>query len=119
MKFHEQRIIDLQAQIDEIEETIPSDRGNHKRERLQEQGRDTEAIMTDIDDIIVRFDAPYVQGKAERIDTEIKTRVAYLENQMNYLQQHLDIEGNEERVAKLQSQIEQIEDKWIMHTRFW
>ena len=38
---NEQRIIDLQAQIDEIEATIPSDRGNHKRERLQEQGRDT------------------------------------------------------------------------------
>ena len=114
---NEQRIIDLQAQIDEIEATIPSDRGNHKRERLQEQGRDTEAIMTDIDDIIVRFNAPYVQGKAERIDTEIKTRVVYLENKMNYLQQHLDIAGNEERVAKLQSQIEQIEDKWELCTQ--
>ena len=114
---NEQRIIDLQAQIDEIEATIPSDRGNHKRERLQEQGRDTEAIMTDIDDIIVRFNDPYVQGKAERIDTEIKTRVAYLENKMNYLQQHLDIAGNEERVAKLQSQIEQIEDKWELCTQ--
>ena len=114
---NEQRIIDLQAQIDEIEATIPSDRGNHKRERLQEQGRDTEAIMTDIDDIIVRFNDPYVQGKAERIDTEIKTRVVYLENKMNYLQQHLDIAGNEERVAKLQSQIEQIEDKWELCTQ--
>ena len=114
---NEQRIIDLQAQIDEIEATIPSDRENHKRERLQEQGRDTEAIMTDIDDIIVRFNDPYVQGKAERIDTEIKTRVAYLENKMNYLQQHLDIAGNEERVAKLQSQIEQIEDKWELCTQ--
>ena len=114
---NEQRIIDLQAQIDEIEATIPSDRGNHKRERLQEQGRDTEAIMTDIDDIIVRFNDPYVQGKAERIDAEIKTRVVYLENKMNYLQQHLDIAGNEERVAKLQSQIEQIEDKWELCTQ--
>ena len=114
---NEQRIIDLQAQIDEIEATIPSDRGNHKRERLQEQGRDTEAIITDIDDIIVRFNDPYVQGKAERIDTEIKTRVVYLENKMNYLQQHLDIAGNEERVAKLQSQIEQIEDKWELCTQ--
>ena len=114
---NEQRIIDLQAQIDEIEATIPSDRGNHKRERLQEQGRDTEAIMTDIDDIIVRFNDPYVQEKAERIDTEIKTRVVYLENRMNYLQQHLDIAGNEERVAKLQSQIEQIEDKWELCTQ--
>ena len=114
---NEQRIIDLQAQIDEIEATIPSDRGNNKRERLQEQGRDTEAIMTDIDDIIVRFNDPYVQGKAERIDTEIKTRVVYLENKMNYLQQHLDIAGNEERVAKLQSQIEQIEDKWELCTQ--
>ena len=114
---NEQRIIDLQAQIDEIEATIPSDRGNHKRERLQEQGRDTEAIMTDIDDIIVRFNDPYVQGKAERIDTEIKTRVVYLENKKNYLQQHLDIAGNEERVAKLQSQIEQIEDKWELCTQ--
>ena len=114
---NEQRIIDLQAQIDEIEATIPSDRGNHKRERLQEQGRDTEAIMTDIDDIIVRFNDPYVQGKAERIDTEIKTRVVYLENKMNYLQQHLDIAGNEERIAKLQSQIEQIEDKWELCTQ--
>lgn len=114
---NEQRIIDLQAQIDEIEATIPSDRGNHKRERLQEQGRDTEAIMTDIDDIIVRFNDPYVQGKAERIDTEIKTRVAYLENKMNYLKQHLYIAGNEERVAKLQSQIEQIEDKWELCTQ--
>ncbi len=114
---NEQRIIDLQAQIDEIEATIPSDRGNHKRERLQEQGRDTEAIMTDIDDIIVRFNDPYVQGKAERIDTEIKTRVVYLENKMNYLQQHLDIAGNEERVVKLQSQIEQIEDKWELCTQ--
>lgn len=114
---NEQRIIDLQAQIDEIEATIPSDRGNHKRERLQEQGRDTEAIMTDIDDIIVRFNDPYVQGKAERIDTEIKTRVVYLENKMNYLQQHLDIAGNEERVTKLQSQIEQIEDKWELCTQ--
>ena len=111
---NEQRIIDLQAQI---EATIPSDRGNNKRERLQEQGRDTEAIMTDIDDIIVRFNDPYVQGKAERIDTEIKTRVVYLENKMNYLQQHLDIAGNEERVAKLQSQIEQIEDKWELCTQ--
>lgn len=114
---NEQRIIDLQAQIDEIEAAIPSDRGNHKRERLQEQGRDTEAIMTDIDDIIVRFNDPYVQGKAERIDTEIKTRVVYLENKMNYLQQHLDIAGNEERVTKLQSQIEQIEDKWELCTQ--
>ena len=64
--------------------------------------------MTDIDDIIVRFNDPYVQGKAERIDTEIKTRVVYLENKINYFQQHLYIAGNEERVAKLQSQIEQI-----------
>lgn len=114
---NEQRIIDLQAQIEEIEATIPSDRENHKRERLQEQGRDTEAIMTDIDDIIVRFNDPYVQGKAERIDTEIKTKVAYLENKMNYLQQHLDIAGNEERVAELQSQIEQLEDKWELCTQ--
>lgn len=114
---NEQRIIDLQTQIDEIEATIPSDRGNHKRERLQEQGRDTEAIMTDIDDIIVRFNDPYVQGKAERIDTEIKTRVAYLENKRNYLQQHLDIAGNEERVAELQSQMEQLEDKWELCTQ--
>lgn len=114
---NEQKIINLQTQIDEIEATIPSDRGNHKRARLQEQGRDTEAIMTDIDDIIVRFNDPYVQGKAERIDTEIKTRVAYLENKMNYLQQHLDIAGNEERVAELQSQIEQLEDKWELCTQ--
>lgn len=114
---NEQRIIDLQTQIDEIEATIPSDRGNHKRERLQEQGRDTEAIMTDIDDIIVRFNDPYVQGKAERIDTEIKTRVAYLENKRNYLHQHLDIAGNEERVAELQSQMEQLEDKWELCTQ--
>lgn len=114
---NEQRIADLQAQIDEIEATIPSDRGNHKRARLQEQGRDTETIMTDIDDIVVRFNDPYVQGKAERIDAEIKTRVAYLENKMNYLQQHLDIAGNKDRVAELQSQIEQLEDKWELCTQ--
>ena len=109
---NEEKIIKLQAQIDEIEATIPSDRGNHKRARLEEQGRNTEAIMTDIDDIIDRFNDPYVQGKAESIDKEIKTRVAYLENKKKAIEQHLDITGNEERVADLQSEIEQLEDRW-------
>lgn len=114
---NEQRIIDLQAQIDKIEATIPSDRGNHKRARLKEQGRDTETILTDIDDLVERFNDPYIEGTAKSIDTEIKTRVAYLENKMNYLQQHLDIAGNKERVAELQSQIEQLEDKWELCTQ--
>lgn len=114
---NEQKIINLQAQIDEIEATIPSDRGNHKRARLQEQGRDTKTIMKDIDDIIAEFNDPYVGSTAKIIDAEIKTRVAYLENKMNHLQEHLDIVGNKERVEEIQSQIEQLEDKWELCTQ--
>ena len=109
---NEQKIIELQAQIDEIEATIPSDRGNHKSVRLQKQGRDTEEIMADIEGIIDKYDDPYIGRNAKSIYTEIKTRVEYLENKKNYLQKHLDIKGNETRIAELQSQIEQLEDRW-------
>ena len=109
---NEQKIAELQAQIDDIEATIPSDRGNHKRERLQQQGRNTEEIMQDIDEIIARFNDPYIESYASRIDAELKTRVAYLESKRNQLKQHLDIAGNEERVEQIQRQIEQLEDRW-------
>lgn len=109
---NEQKIIDLQAQIDEIEATIPSDRGNHKRAREAEQGLPKEDILDSIDEVVKSDQSPYVASKAERTEQKINTRVVFLSKKLEYLQQHLDIEGNDKRIVEIQNEIEELEDKW-------
>ena len=45
---------------------------------------------------------------------EVSKKSAYLEGKLAYLQQYKDIPGNEERIAEIESQIEKMQDSWVI-----
>ena len=131
---NEKRSEELQHQIEEMEkEMFPQDRLFHDR-RITEQGIDMPEIMS-----MIKACEPYKSVRKQGIrdgtakdvtqvvensinkkiylengvlDGEIQRKTQYLEAKLKILKQHRDIDGNESRINELESQLEQMQDRF-------
>lgn len=116
---NEAKIDEIQAQIEELEtatrlgHTLGQPLSKHKSERIEEQGIDMSEIMSDIQET-AELKGRISQSNYDRINGEIAKKSEYLEKKLAYLQQYRDIPGNEERIAELESQIETMQDSWVV-----
>lgn len=116
---NEAKIDEIQAQIEELEtatrlgHTLGQPLSKHKSERIEEQGIDMSEIMSDIQET-AELKGRISQSNYDRINGEIAKKSEYLEKKLVYLQQYRDIPGNEERIAELESQIETMQDSWVV-----
>lgn len=96
-----------------IKRDLQKNKFNHKNKRIEEQGIDISKIMEDIE---------YTAGKKgrifkndyDRINEAVNRKSDYLEGKLAYLQQYREIPGNEERIDKIESQLEKMQDGWLL-----
>ena len=116
---NEVKIEEIQAQIEELEIATRLGRmlgqplSKHKSERIEEQGIDMSEIMSDIQET-AELKERISQSNYDRINGAVAKKSEYLEKKLAYLQQYRDIPGNEERIAELESQIETMQDSWVV-----
>lgn len=116
---NEAKIDEIQSQIEELEtatrlgHTLGQPLSKHKSDRIEEQGIDMSEIMSDIQET-AKLKGRISQVNYDRINGEIAKKSEYLEKKLAYLQQYRDIPGNEERIAELESQIETMQDSWVV-----
>ena len=116
---NEAKIDEIQSQIEELEtatkleHTLEQPLSKHKSERIEEQGIDMSEIMGDIQET-AKLKGKISQYNYDRINDEIVKKSKYLEKKLAYLQQYRDIPGNEERIVDIESQIENMQDSWVV-----
>ena len=131
---NEKKSEELQHQIEEMEkEMFPQDRWFHDR-RITEQGIDMPEIMSMIKacepykivrkevlrdgttkDVTQVVDNSWNKErylKSGMLEGEIQRKTQYLEAKLKILKQHRDIDGNESRINELESQLEQMQDRF-------
>ena len=118
---NESKIEEIQAQIEELEtvwsttleHTMGKEKSEHKKARIEEQGVDMSEIIGDIQETAKRK-GRISQADYDRINEQLLKKSEYLEKKLAYLQQYRDIPENEERIAELESQIEIMQDSWVV-----
>ncbi len=118
---NESKIEEIQAQIEELEtvwsttleHTMGKEKSEHKKARIEEQGVDMSEIIGDIQETAKRK-GRISQADYDRINGAVIKKSEYLEKKLAYLQQYRDIPENEERIAELESQIEIMQDSWVV-----
>ena len=118
---NEAKIEEIQTQIEELEtawsttleHTMGKEKSEHKKARIEEQGIDMSEIIGDIQETDKRK-GRISQADYDRINGAVTKKSEYLEKKLAYLQQYRDIPGNEERIAELESQIETMQDSWVI-----
>ena len=97
----------------DIRRDLQRNKFNHKTKRLEEQGIDISQIMDDIEKTAERK-GRISQNDYDRINEAVARKSDYLEGKLAYLQQYRDIPGNEERIAEIESQLEEMQDSWLL-----
>lgn len=92
---------------------MTKEKSEHQKARLEEQGIDMSEIMKDIKYTSKRKGRIY-QDEYDKINEAVSKKSSYLEDKLAYLQQYKDIPGNEERIAEIESQIEKMQDSWVI-----
>lgn len=118
---NEAKIEEIQNQIETLEiawsssmaRGMTKEKSEHQKARLEEQGIDMSEIMEDIEYTSKRKGRIY-QDEYDKINEAVSKKSAYLEGKLAYLQQYKDIPGNEERIAEIESQIERMQDSWVI-----
>ena len=118
---NEAKIEEIQNQIETLEiawsssmaRGMTKEKSEHQKARLEEQGIDMSEIMKDIEYTSKRKGRIY-QDEYDKINEAVSKKSAYLEGKLAYLQQYKDIPGNEERIAAIESQIERMQDSWVI-----
>lgn len=118
---NEAKIEEIQNQIETLEiawsssmaRGMTKEKSEHQKARLEEQGIDMSEIMEDIEYTSKRKGRIY-QDEYDKINEAVSKKSAYLEGKLAYLQQYKDIPGNEERIAAIESQIERMQDSWVI-----
>ena len=118
---NEAKIEKIQNQIETLEiawsssmaRRMTKEKSEHQKARLEEQGIDMSEIMKDIEYTSKRKGRIY-QDEYDKINEAVSKKSAYLEGKLTYLQQYKDIPGNEERIAEIESQIEKMQDSWVI-----
>ena len=131
---NEKKSEELQYQIEEMEkEMFPQDRWFHDR-RITEQGIDMPEIMSmikacepykivrkqvlrdgttkDVTLVGENFADKERYLRSGMLEGEIQRKTQYLEAKLKILKQHRDIDGNESRINELESQLEQMQDRF-------
>ena len=131
---NEKKSEELQYQIEEMEkEMFPQDRWFHDR-RITEQGIDMPEIMNmikacepykivrkqvlrdgttkDVTLVGENFADKERYLRSGMLEGEIQRKTQYLEAKLKILKQHRDIDGNESRINELESQLEQMQDRF-------
>ena len=118
---NEAKIEKIQNQIETLEiawsssmaRGMTKEKSEHQKARLEEQGIDMSEIMKDIEYTSKRKGRIY-QDEYDKINEAVSKKSSYLEGKLAYLQQYKDIPGNEERIAEIESQIEKMQDFWVI-----
>lgn len=118
---NEAKIEEIQNQIETLEiawsssmaRGMTKEKSEHQKARLEEQGIDMSEIMKDIEYTSKRKGRIY-QDEYDKINEAVSKKSSYLEGKLAYLQQYKDIPGNEERIAEIESQIEKMQDSWVI-----
>lgn len=118
---NEVKIEEIQNQIETLEiawsssmaKGMAKEKSEHQKARLEEQGIDMSEIMQDIEYTSKRKGRIY-QDEYDKINEAIGKKTVYLEGKLAYLQKYKDIPGNDERIAEIESQIENMQDSWVV-----
>ena len=121
---NESKIEEIQTEIEELEtawsttleHTVEKEKSEHKKARIEEQGIDMSEIIGDIQETAKRK-GRISQVDYDRINEAVAKKSEYLEKKIAYLQQYRDILGNEERIEEIESQIETMQDSWIVASK--
>ena len=137
---NETKIEELQSQIEglevELEKTRAYSNGTifmsqgwaenlsqHRKARLDEQGIEMSDIMASIECASARYKNSTLVSRPvaklhsyQEIDEQVTKKTQYLEKKLAILQKHKDIPGNEKRISEIESQLEQMQDAWVLAT---
>lgn len=89
---------------------------NHREMRMREQGKDMPDIMSDIASYRDNGRGVDDYNFASR-NSEVAKKTQYLEGKLAILRQHEDIEGNVERIAQIEQELESMQDAWVIAQR--
>ncbi len=104
---------------EQIKRDLQSNMLNHRQKRMQEQGKDISDIMKEISEYkAVRIDGrstdDYYVKKFNGLNQDVAKKTDYLEQKLAFLKEHKEIDGNEERIASVEEQLEKMQDTWIV-----
>lgn len=89
---------------------------NHREMRIQEQGKDISDIMRDIASYRDNGSGVDDYNFTSR-NSEVAKKTQYLEGKLIILRQHEGIEGNSERIAQIEQELESMQDAWVIAQR--
>ena len=110
---NEEQIKALQEKIEGFERTqygvwYEREEDTYRSKRIREEGG------IEVSDLLDEISEYKYNTQTQKIDQRVSSKVQYLEQKLAILIEHKDIPGNDLRIAEIQSQIETIEDSWVV-----
>ena len=110
---NEEQIKALQEKIEGFESSqygvwYEREEDTYRSKRIREEGG------IEVSDLLDEISEYKYNTQTQKIDQRVSSKVQYLEQKLAILTEHKDIQGNDLRIAEIQSQIETIEDSWVV-----